>query len=87
MNRSRYIIRGNVCYVDVIIQCVIPSDTSEGVCELPTSNVFGRTLQIPSFRDYNNDVDFVRATLQDGILYVRGGTIDVVYGISFAYPV
>lgn len=87
--RSQYIIRGNICYINVNFQCVTPSSSAEQVATgLPLCAINDTTVNAGRAVNWNNTADIGCIVLvQNGILYIKGGVAGSYYATTFSYPV
>ena len=85
--RSRYLIRGGICYAVLTLICVTPSSSSEKICVLPKiASVMGNNMSVNA-RSYYDPNDNVSILNQNGNVYCIGGVANVEYAINFSYPV
>ena len=87
--KSEYLIRGNVCYVNINFQCVTPATASERVASgLPYCAINDNTVNAGHAFSWDNVADIGCAILvQNGSLYIKGGTAGSYYAITFSYPI
>ena len=84
---SRYLIRGKTCYLTITLHCVTPVSGSEVVCSVPrVTSCMGNSVNLILRNYYNPDLA-LSGLIQNGILYVLGGTAGTDYGITIAYPI
>lgn len=87
--KCEYIIKANVCYVNLTFTCVTPSTSTEQIATgLPVCAINDQTFHAPNARCWDDATAAdVSVLIQNGILYFRYGTANKVYATSFCYPV
>lgn len=88
-SKSHYVVRGNVCYISVVFNCVTASAAAERICSgLPTPALDDHTCCPGSAISWTVTADIgVQVLVQNGVLFFCGGTAGRLYSLAFSYPV